>query len=128
RKLALPVRLAHMVEMAGREGREREASELAVLLTERGLGGNAIDLDQRLGRFRHERSPRADSARLLAKRLAASVSAKKRSERGPSTGIGDLLIHAWPDRVAKARGADGRFLLANGRGAMVDMIDPLAKA
>ena len=37
-----------------------------------------------------------------------------------------LLIHAWPDRVAKARGERGRFVLANGRGAMLDAADPLA--
>ncbi|ESX28572.1 hypothetical protein X765_18210, partial [Mesorhizobium sp. LSHC440B00] len=39
---------------------------------------------------------------------------------------GLLLIHAWPDRVARARGERGRFVLANGSGAMVDAADPLA--
>ncbi|RWG64258.1 MAG: ATP-dependent helicase HrpB, partial [Mesorhizobium sp.] len=39
---------------------------------------------------------------------------------------GALLIHAWPDRVARARGERGRFVLANGSGAMVDAADPLA--
>jgi ATP-dependent helicase HrpB len=39
---------------------------------------------------------------------------------------GALLIHAWPDRVAMARGERGRFLLSNGRGAMLDAADPLA--
>ena len=37
-------------------------------------------------------------------------------------------MNAWPDRVAKARGERGRFLLANGRGAMIDEADPLAAA
>ncbi|RWB26751.1 MAG: ATP-dependent helicase HrpB, partial [Mesorhizobium sp.] len=41
---------------------------------------------------------------------------------------GALLIHAWPDRVAKARGERGRFVLANGSGAMLDAADPLAGA
>ena len=41
---------------------------------------------------------------------------------------GPLLLHAWPDRVAKARGAPGRYVLANGRGASLDETDPLAKA
>ncbi len=40
--------------------------------------------------------------------------------------LGRLLIDAWPDRVAKARGERGRFVLANGRGAMLDPTDPLA--
>lgn len=39
-----------------------------------------------------------------------------------------MLLAAWPDRVAKARGALGRFVLANGRGATVDETDPLAKS
>ncbi len=43
-----------------------------------------------------------------------------------SAAAGALLIHAWPDRVAKARGERGRFVLANGRGAMLDAADPLA--
>ncbi|MCR4268956.1 ATP-dependent helicase C-terminal domain-containing protein, partial [Nitratireductor sp. ZSWI3] len=41
---------------------------------------------------------------------------------------GTLLIHAWPDRVAKARGAFGRFVLANGRGGMLAPDEPLAGA
>ena len=52
RRLALPARLAHMVAEAARTGRQREAAELAVLLTERGLGGDSADLDRRLSRFR----------------------------------------------------------------------------
>ena len=40
--------------------------------------------------------------------------------------MGRLLIHAWPERVGKARGARGRFVLANGRGALLDETDPLA--
>jgi ATP-dependent helicase HrpB len=39
-----------------------------------------------------------------------------------------LLLSAWPDRVAKARGENGRFLLANGRGATLEATDRLARA
>lgn len=39
-----------------------------------------------------------------------------------------LLALAYPDRIAKARGAPGQFLLANGRAGQVDAADPLAKA
>jgi ATP-dependent helicase HrpB len=39
-----------------------------------------------------------------------------------------LLALAYPERIAKARGAAGQFLLANGRGAMIDPTDPLARA
>ena len=42
--LALPPRLARMVVDAARAGQGGIASEIAVLLTERGLGGDAVDL------------------------------------------------------------------------------------
>ncbi|RWC82684.1 MAG: ATP-dependent helicase HrpB, partial [Mesorhizobium sp.] len=44
RKLALPVRLAHMVAEAAATGHALAAATLAVLLTERGLGGDGADL------------------------------------------------------------------------------------
>ncbi|MBS9719138.1 ATP-dependent helicase HrpB [Tianweitania sp. BSSL-BM11] len=127
RKLALPVRLAHMVAQAAQDGQAQAAAELAVLLTERGLGGNGIDLDARLQRFRSERLPRATAARQLAKRLAAAVGSSGKLTTQVSEG-GALLLHAWPDRVAKARGETGRFLLANGRGATLEATERLARA
>ncbi|MGN6305839.1 MAG: ATP-dependent helicase HrpB, partial [Mesorhizobium sp.] len=134
RRLALPVRLAHMVAEAARASPERQAAELAVLLTERGLGGDAVDLERRLTRFRSEKSPRANAARQLAERLARSaLSATGLKEPPPLVPPGEetagaLLLHAWPDRVARARGERGRFVLANGSGAALDGADPLARA
>ncbi|UVK43358.1 ATP-dependent helicase HrpB [Mesorhizobium sp. AR07] len=139
RKLALPVRLAHMVAEAARSGHADAAAMLAVLLTERGLGGDGADLERRLMRFRSERSPRATAARQLAERLARQASPPPRLSRlaaqgaladpphkGEGVSAGPFLVHAWPDRVAKARGERGRFVLANGSGAMLDAADPLA--
>jgi ATP-dependent helicase HrpB len=40
---------------------------------------------------------------------------------------GALVALAYPDRVAKNRGAGGAFLLANGRGANVDLVSPLTR-
>src|SRR5262249_55065326 len=40
---------------------------------------------------------------------------------------GALLALAYPDRIAKSRGAGGTFLLANGRGANVDPASSLAR-
>ena len=137
RKLALPVRLAHMVAEAAKDGLQQGAAMLAVLLTERGLGGDSSDLERRLSRFRTERSSRATAARQLAERLAkaAGNNIAQQARRGevgagslsthPAT-AGALLLAAWPDRVAKARGERGRFVLANGSGAQVDGADPLA--
>ncbi len=39
-----------------------------------------------------------------------------------------LLAHAYPDRIARARGQAGNYLMANGRGARLDPHDPLARA
>ena len=39
-----------------------------------------------------------------------------------------MLALAYPERIAKARGAPGQFLLASGRGAALDAADPLARA
>ncbi len=117
RSLALPARLAHMVTEAAKRGEAQAAAELAVLLTERGLGGKDIDLETRLSRFRGDRSDRAQRARGLAKRLAANL----RNQGAPAgSTVGRLLIDAYPDRIAKARGTTGQFLLANGRGGEVD--------
>ncbi|MFQ0815514.1 ATP-dependent helicase [Brucella anthropi] len=125
RSLALPARLAHMVAEAARRGEAEAAAELAVLLTERGLGGNDIDLETRLSRFRGDRSDRAQRARGLAKRLAANL----RNQGAPAgSGVGRLLIDAYPDRIAKARGATGQFLLANGRGGEVEPAVSLSRA
>ncbi|MFC5385855.1 ATP-dependent helicase HrpB [Aquamicrobium segne] len=124
RRLALPVRLAHMVAQAACNGHERDAALLAVLLTERGLGGDSIDLERRLMRFADERTPRANAARQLALGLAQSAGKGVISKASISPGA--LLLYAWPDRVAKARGERGRFVLANGSGAMLDMADALA--
>lgn len=122
RALALPARLAHMVLTARERGQALRAAELAVLLTERGLGGNDTDLDVRLSRFQRERGDRATRARGLAKRLAGSGIAAAEADS-----VGRLLIGAYPDRVAKSRG-NGQFTLANGRGGEVDPSTSLAKS
>ncbi len=122
RALALPARLAHMVLTARERGQALRAAELAVLLTERGLGGNDIDLDVRLSRFQRERGDRATRARGLAKRLAGSGPVAAEADS-----VGRLLIGAYPDRIAKSRG-NGQFTLANGRGGEVDPSSALAKS
>ncbi|KXF79532.1 ATP-dependent helicase [Paramesorhizobium deserti] len=126
RALALPARLAHMVVAAARRGEAGRAAELAVLLTERGLGGNDVDLDVRLSRFRSDRSDRAQRARGLAKRLASAVPSA--SSSGELSSAGRMLLDAYPDRIAKVRGAAGQYLLANGRGGEVDPALPLSRA
>jgi ATP-dependent helicase HrpB len=126
-KLALPPRLARMVIDAAREGRAGLAAEIAVALTERGLGGDAVDLTPRLDAFRRDRSGRADDARRLARNIAARAGAlvAAREARGDAS-PGALLAAAFPDRIAMARGKRGEFLMANGRAAAVEPHDALA--
>jgi ATP-dependent helicase HrpB len=164
RALALPPRLARMIVDSDRLGAGEAAADIAAVLTERGLGGDNVDLDVRLDQFRRDRSQRAGSARSLARRWAsqaasspsegtgggstAAVSSRKaptpdpspqgggerresprnkKDEAGadqPSTGV--MLALAFPDRVARNRG-QGSFVLANGRGAMVDPASALAR-
>jgi ATP-dependent helicase HrpB len=142
--LALPPRLARMVVDAVREGEGGMASEIAVLLTERGLGGDAADIATRLEAFRRDRSTRAEDARRLARGLAQRAETLIRpsatfspGEKGalPSPsgrGVGGegsagaLLASAFPDRIAARRGKRGEFLMANGRAAALEAHDPLA--
>src|SRR5262249_16954532 len=59
RALALPPRLARMIVDSDRFGAAGRAAEIAAVLTERGLGGDSVDLDARLDQFRRDRSQRA---------------------------------------------------------------------
>ncbi len=125
--LALPPRLARMLVDAAREGAADEAAEIATLLTERGLGGSAVNLGERLAAFRRDRSPRAEDARRLALRLARQARQRALHERRPFPSASGLwLARAFPDRIARARGKRGEFLMVNGRAAAVEPHDALA--
>ncbi len=125
RALPLPPRLAHMVVLAVGEGAADLAAAVAMLIVERGLGGDGVDLRDRLARWRGDRSARAGEARALARTLArqASEGSAGPIPRTPAceeeASIGRLLASAFPDRIAKARGRHGDFLMANGRAASV---------
>src|SRR5262249_6401891 len=73
RALALPPRLARMIVDSARFGAAEAAAEIAAVLTERGLGGDSVDLDHRLDQFRRDRSQRSSSARSMAERWARQV-------------------------------------------------------
>lgn len=125
RALALPPRLARMIVDSQRRGAGEDAAMIAAILTERGLGGDSVDLDARLENFRRDRSQRAQSARQLAQRWVEQVSSSPPAgEQTLSTGA--ILALAFPDRVARNRGK-ASFTLANGRGAGVDMASALAR-
>ena len=125
RALPLPPRLARMVVDAAAQGAGEMAAAIAAVLTERGLGGNDVDLGHRLENFRRDRSRRAEDARAMVTRWAATAGNRnKDNEQSP----GALLALAYPDRVARNRGGSGgAFLLANGRGGMIDPASSLAR-
>jgi ATP-dependent helicase HrpB len=174
-RLPLPPRLARMVVDASREGAGLVAAEIAAVLTERGLGGNDVDLRHRIEALRCDRSARAGEARRMTMRWAGMASSPRRpgspdgaqrnpgaaspqdealnpdygpqkrpsiratgrvgaadlslpAGRGEEPPLGAILSLAYPERIAKNRGAAaGAFLLANGRGAYVDPASPLAR-
>jgi ATP-dependent helicase HrpB len=128
RELPLPPRLASMVLRAVTFGAANEAAEIAAVLVERGLGGNDADLTHRLENFRRDRSRRAEDMRRLAQGWSRSAKAAGGASQEADMSPGVLLALAFPDRIAKARGARGQFLLANGRGANLDVTHALARA
>ena len=137
RLLPLPPRLARMVVDAAAPGAALDAAEIAVLIGERGLGGDDVDLTHRLENLRRDRSPRARDARAMAARWAviakSDSSPQAKGTDSPASSdremsIGAILALAYPERIAKNRGgAAGAFLLANGRGAQLDAASPLSR-
>ncbi|OAN57887.1 MULTISPECIES: ATP-dependent helicase HrpB [unclassified Sphingobium] len=125
--LPLSPRIAHMLVRAGEMGLAEVAAEVAVLLGERGIGGQDTDLTLRRQRWRRESGKRADAARGLAKRWARLVASGSDSMT-PADATGLCLALAFPDRVAKRRSADGAdWASVGGRGFRLDPLSPLAR-
>ncbi|MFM9935567.1 MAG: ATP-dependent helicase HrpB [Novosphingobium sp.] len=130
---ALPMEppLAHMLLFAAARGQAEDAAGLALLLQERGLGGRGEDLAARLERWNRERGGRAEASRKLAGRWAASAVrlVPAGTARGPEVPLGVLLAEAFPDRIARARGASGEeWLVSGGRGYRLDPASSLVRA
>jgi ATP-dependent helicase HrpB len=135
-RLPLDPRLAHMLIEAGARGFGATAADVAILLTERGLGGNDPDLDLRHRRWRTERGPRAEGARKMAANWVTKISSlSPREGRRPGTtergegAIANAIALAFPDRVARRRNATGeQWQSVGGRGFRLDPASPLARA
>ena len=113
-----------MVMLAVVDGEAGLAAEIATVIVERGLGGDGADLRERLSRWRGDRTPRAADARALARTFARQAGG--RHAEGDVAHVGRLLALAFPDRVAKARGRPGEFLMASGRAAALSPHDAMA--
>src|SRR6185312_1893170 len=124
--LPLEPRLAHMLIEATARGFGAAAADAAVLLTERGLGGNDPDLELRARRWRTDRSPRAEAARTMAsnwrRRLGAGGSASGHE-------LAKALALAFPERVSRRRDSSGEtWQSIGGRGFRLDAASPLARS
>lgn len=118
--LPLPPRLANMLLRAEDT---QTAANVALLLSERGLGGTDPDLDARLARWRSNRSPRAESSRKLAGRWAGLVPV-----RHGDMSVAEAVALAFPDRIARRRDQGGAdWISAGGRGFRLDPASALAR-
>lgn len=122
-RMPLSPRLAHMVTVASDLGDALGGAKIAALLTEPGLGGNAIDVEERLKGLARDRTPRARDAMKLAERWARAAGGGS----GEQVDAGLLICEAFPDRIAKAKGKTGDFLLSSGRGVMVEASERLSQ-
>ena len=125
RDLALPARLAAMV--VGAQGAEDAFRRmlLALLVTERGAAGQGVDIGHRLDTAMRGKGAQLARLRDMAKR---TVTGMKLPKDGETSSAGAMLLNAYPDRVAKARGGarHGSFVMANGRGVAMDETERLA--
>ena len=108
-------RLAAMLVAADSDDEVATAARLAAILEEPPRGGSG-DLMQAFTRSQGSWQQRSQQ---LCKRL------KRRAGRPDSDAIPALLAQGFPDRIARRRGQEGRYQLANGMGAMLDADDAL---
>ena len=108
-------RLAAMLVAADSDAEVATAARLAAILEEPPRGGSG-DLMQAFTRSQGQWQQRSQQ---LCKRL------NRRAGQPDSDAIPALLAQGFPDRIARRRGQEGRYQLANGMGAMLDADDAL---
>ena len=123
-RLPLEPRLAHMLLAARDRGLPAAAADVAVLITERGLGGNDPDLEVRWRRWRSDKSRRADAARTLARAWLRRLDVRATTARADD--LGKALALAFPDRLSRRRDQNQSFQSVGGRGFRIDPDSPLA--
>lgn len=106
-------RLAAMLVSANNDNEAATAAKLAAILEEPPRGGST---DLAVAFSRNQPAWQQRSQQLL-KRLNV------RSGQPDSTLLPSLLAQAFADRIARRRGQEGRYQLANGMGAMLDADD-----
>jgi ATP-dependent helicase HrpB len=142
-KLGLHPRLAHMLVKAREHGAPRLACDLAAILSERdilraGVGARDVDLRLRVAVLRGDVRDLPPGITVDSRAMTQAARSSGHWQRDFTRGrpdsadahewTGILLAWAYPDRIARARGDGGRYLLANGRGARFAEPQALAKA
>jgi ATP-dependent helicase HrpB len=103
------------------------AADVAILLTERGLGGNDPDLELRWRRWRSDKSPRADAARKLVSGWRRRLHVREAQSHEEQ--LGQALALAFPDRLSRRRDSSGEtWQSVGGRGFRLDAASPLARS
>lgn len=131
-RLPLAPPLAAILLAGAARGAAARAADIVLLMTERGLGGTAIDVEARLASLRQDRPPAA--ARLAARWAKAAESLQPPTPGAAAPSVGELLAVAFPERIARRRrapgprGPDALYLMACGRGARLAAPEPLAAA
>jgi ATP-dependent helicase HrpB len=141
--LGLHPRLGTMLSKARDLGAVNLACDLAAVLSERDIlrsqaGARDADLRLRAAVMRGETRDLTpgisvdERALAQARRSAANwrrdFGGSQRDGADPHEAAGILLAWAFPDRIARARGDNGRYLLANGRGAHFGEPQALSKS
>jgi ATP-dependent helicase HrpB len=144
RRLPLAPRLARMVLRAEEMGAGERGAQIALVLSEPGLGGMDVDIRERVDQLARDRSSRAAEARAVARQwaqvgasLVRSTGAGMRASIGPGLHVhgrgahrGCLsgpgcqepwrggLLHSrqWQRRAARSRIASGARAFSCGRG------------
>lgn len=110
-------RFAAMLVNAKTADEQATAARLTAILEEPPRGQDS-DLRNAFGRRQENWQQRSGQ---LLKRLNSRGGEADFSLTAP------LLAQAFPDRIARRRGLDGRYQLANGMGAMLNQDDPLTR-
>jgi ATP-dependent helicase HrpB len=136
-------RLAHMLVKSRDLEAPRLASDLAAILSERDIlrstaGSRDVDLRLRVSALRGDVGalpPGIDvDHRALTQARRNSADWQRdfapgiRENADPHDDTGILLALAYPDRIGRARGEGGRYVLANGRGARFGEPQALSKS
>ncbi len=135
-------RLAHMLQRSVAMRAVGLACDLAAVLSERAVvrapaGARDADVRSALAALGDGAATARSGGGIDPRAIAAAARAAARWRRqlggGPDAvdrdrAAGTLLALAYPDRIARSRGGDGRYLLANGRGATFAEPQTLAKS